>query len=240
MRAISFPHEHGGGVVAVGATLSAALVAPEPSRAVAVGICVAASFLARGPVDRLAARKPLARFDGTLLAALAILAGAALVLLGWAAAGVTLGACTVIIGASAIARRTRKHRDVRVEIAGLAFLGATAGLAALLGGASTARAAQLALVIGVHGALAVPLVRAELRPRELQHLGARLLPAAVVLGGLALVLVLAGAPRVVLALAPRAVHLIASRLRPHRMRPSIAALRETLFLAFVVVMLALA
>lgn len=241
MQRVSLPHEHGGWVTATAATLAAVVLAPAPAVALGVGLAVLASFVARGPVDRWAAHAALRRWDVAMVAALsvAVAAGAALV----ASRSLFFGAATLalaagVLVASALARAARKQRAVIVETAGLAALGASAGLGLLAAGAPFALAASVALVLAGHAGASVPLVRSELRRRE--RSGARRAAGSgILLVTVAAALVtLVGQPALALALAPRAAHLVVRAARPPAAsRPAWSALRETTLLAASVLLL---
>jgi hypothetical protein len=137
-----------------------------------------------------------------------------------------------------VARRARAHRDLWFEALGMTMLGASAGLVALAGGAEVRVAAALAIAIGVHSGTAVPLVRAEVRPRERSRARTAALVSLAVLAVAASLLVLAGASRFALALAPRTLHALVRALRPPApMRPSRVGLRETAMLALTLLLL---
>jgi hypothetical protein len=243
-RRVSLPAEHGGYLTAAGAGLAAALVAPEPARALAVGTAVLAAFLARGVVDRVAVRKPLARWDGAWLATLALVALGAGALLPARAAALTGAGCVVLLLVSIAARRARRHRAAILEAAGMGALGASAGWAALAAGAAPRAAFCVGLVLATHAALAVPLVRTRLRKRERDSAARAVLLSLGVLAAAALVVSGLGRPEAALALAPRALGAVLRGLRPPRAAgpPSAAwiGIRETAALAAAVALLAFA
>ncbi|MGZ3405969.1 MAG: YwiC-like family protein, partial [Polyangia bacterium] len=203
-RALSLPHEHGGYLTIVGAAAAGVTLAHARGPALAVGAVVAAAFFARAPVEQLW-RGRGARLDGAAVTALiAVVLGGALAL-GGAWAAIALAIATAILSASALARRTRWQRSAWFETIGMAALGASAGLVAMAGGAGVELGATLAIVVGTHTGLAVPLVRSELRPRErAQARGAGWI-ALGVLATAALALTLLGSGRFTIALLPRAV-----------------------------------
>ncbi len=65
-----------------------------------------------------------------------------------------------------LVRRMGQLRAERFEVVGMAALGGAAGLVAFTGGAGSRLALTVALLLAVHAAASVPLVRALLRPRE--------------------------------------------------------------------------
>ncbi len=239
---LSLPHEHGGILTAAGATLVAAGLGTAPAVGFAVGLAVVATFLARGPIDRLSARLPLRVWDRPALLLLGLVA-----LAGIAAAGATRGApwaaatglsCAAMLVASALARRARAHRATLFEVLGMAGLGASAGLGALVAGAPLGLAAAAAIVVAAHASVAVPLVRTELRRRERVLERRALVVATVALAGAAALVVLVGQPAATLALVPRALHLGARAIfRPAPARPAVVGWRETLLLALCVSLL---
>jgi hypothetical protein len=246
---LSLPREHGAYLTLVGAIACGAWVAPSIVPALGMGLALAASFCARGPADRLAARLELRAWDGAALAGLAGPAALGVGLAASSAGGVAWLVLAVVPlvtpAASFIARRRRAQRDLGVELAAMGWLGACAGLIAVAGGASPARAAALSVALGAHAGLAVPLLRVELRPA---WAGARRGVAGAVAAALVVVaaaLVALGAPLLVVALAPRALHaarLLApgprEELRPRRAMA--IGLHETGVLALVVAAIFLA
>ena len=230
-RRLSLPGEHGAYLTIAGAAISAALVAPRPGPALAVMGTIAATFLARGPIDRAAARLPLRSWDG---AALALGAAVATACLAWSALPIpTLGFALGMLAASWLCRRRRLHRDPRVELVALGGLGASAGLAAFAGGAAPSVALAVAALLGTHAATSVLAVRPALGKRG--RLSSRAAgAAAVVVAGVATALL--GHPWLALAFAPRLVQLAA----PTRgARAMTLGLRETAALAVTSALLAL-
>jgi hypothetical protein len=236
MPRISLPHEHGGSVTAAAAGIAAVALAPAPVPALGVGVAVMATFLARGPLDRIAARLSLRAWDlpAIVLLAATVLASAAVVGARSPVHGLaTLGLCALMLAGSALARSARKQRAVLLEVFGMAGLGASAGLGLLAAGAPGAVAAAAALVLATHAAVSVPIVRTELRKRE-RPLGQRSVGiAASVVAAAATLLIVLGQPLMAVALAPRAGHLLlrATGLLPIASSPGRSAIRETVLLA---------
>ena len=239
-RSLSLPHEHGGYLTIAGATAIAIALAPARGPALAVNAAVAAAFFARAPVEKLT-RGRGARLDGIAVATLAAVVLVAALALGgiWAAAALVV-ASTIVCG-SAFARNERWHRATWFETLGMGALGASAGLVALAGGVELRLSAAVALVIGVHTALAVPLVRSEVRPRERAHSRQA---AWIALGALALcaiVLALAGSGRLVIALAPRTLHALARMRSPATpSHPNVVGVRESAMLALTIAIVVVA
>lgn len=201
-RAISLPHEHGGYLTLLGATLAGTGLAEARGPALAVGVATLVAFFVRAPIEQLA-RCRGARRDGLLLVGLLALFALAVLLGGRLFA---LLPAVAVVAASGLARWARVGRKSWFEAAGMATLGASAGLMAVAGGAPVLTGVGLALVLGAHAGVAVPLVRAEVRPRErprARRLGALcLLPLGLVAAALAGL----GLPLWGLALLPRALH----------------------------------
>ena len=235
-RALSLPHEHGGYLTIAGAAACGVALAPARLPALALAAVTAAAFFARAPVEQLA-RGRGARLDGAFAALIAAVVVAGALALGGAWVAVALGLAVAIVCGSLWARRGRWQRSAWFETLGMAALGASAGLIAVGGGVAIGRAAAVALVLGAHTGLAVPLVRAELRPRE-RALGRRAAVFALaVLAAAALALALAGAGRFAVALAPRALHALSrAAVAATPARPTVVGLRETAMLAAVVVL----
>ena len=161
-----FPREHGGYLTLGGAALAGVLLATAAAPAVGFALALSGGFFARGPFERSA---PWGRADAVLLS----LSSVAVVFGAWLAAragnvfGIAAGsAALAIVGGAWWARHTREHRAARFEIAAMAILGGAAGPIALAGGLPVRSSLALAIVLGVHAAVSVPLVRSELRPRE--------------------------------------------------------------------------
>jgi hypothetical protein len=238
-RLISLPHEHGGYLTLVGATAAGMAVARAPVTALAFGVIATAAFFARAPIEQLAVGRP-ARRDVTALVLLTALAlGAALLanVSSPAAAAAALGTAAAIIVGSLFARFERLHRSAPFELIGLGALGASAGVIAVAGGASLHTGAVLALVLGVHTAAAIPLVRTRLRRRERgrAHQAEVSTLAALVAAGFALVAL--RAPAATLALLPRALQLAARIRPPLPARPTVVGLWETAALGACIVLL---
>lgn len=237
---LSWPREHGGYLTVLGATLAAVLGAPAAGPAAGVGLALAAGFFARGAVDRLAIGAPLRRWDGAALAVAGALALAGLGLVGSqrpapaAAVGIVIVAMLV---ASAVARRRRRQRSAAFELAGMAAMGASAGLGAAAGDAPLGAAAALAVIVGTHAAVSVPLVRTALRPQERAATSRALAAAALALVAGAVLVAALGRPRAAWAFAPRAVELAWRAARPgeghDRPAPVRVGLREAVHLAVV-------
>jgi hypothetical protein len=123
-------------------------------------------------------------------------------------------------------------------------LGACALPIALAGGAplgSDRRALMASLVLGVHAALAVPLVRTELRPRERAMSRRAELAGLVALGALAAALVASGHALLSLALLPRGLQIATRPLGlPTPRRPSRIGIAETALLAACAVIIVVA
>jgi hypothetical protein len=231
MKRISLPREHGGYLTIGGATAAGMWLAPAPLAAFGVGLALAASFFARGPIESRCARPlDLVALGGyaTLAMVGALLAKQPLVLL-------LAGA---LVGVSAWVRARKSHRESGFELSSMAGLGAAAGPIALAGGASPGTALIASLVVGTHAALSVPLVRTELRPRERDLRSGADALAALGLTTCAATVSALGMPLAALALVPRALHLVARRLGwMSGWRASQVGLRETLELATVLIVL---
>ena len=233
-RALSLPHEHGGYLTIAGAATIGIALAPARGPALAVGAAVAAAFFARAPVEQMA-RGHGARLDGVAVATLAAVVLGAALALGGAWAAVALAVTSMIVCGSAFARNERWHRATWFETLGMAALGASAGLVALAGGVELRHAVALALVVAVHTALAVPLVRSEVRPRERAHLHQAAWTALAALTLCAIVLALVGSGRLVLALAPRTLHaLVRTRSSASPSHPNVVGVRESAMLALTI------
>src|SRR5262249_6616400 len=133
--------------------------------AAAMGVAVVGAFFARGPVEQLGRARP-ARYDRAALLALAIVIAVASLVAGQWRIAVAPAVAVMIIGASLVSRQRRVQRTVWFEAVGMAALGAVGALIALAGGAPSRTALCAALILAVHAGTAVPLVRAEARPRE--------------------------------------------------------------------------
>jgi hypothetical protein len=236
-RAFSLPHEHGGYLTLAGATIAGVAVAGAHAAALAVGVVAAAAFFARAPLEQLS-RGRAARWDVAALAALAAVALVAAAGAGGWRAGAALGLASLIVIASVSARHVRAQRSLWFETAGMAALGASAGLVAVTGGASPRTGALLAIVLAAHAGVAVPLVRAELRPRERARattMAWTSLAALAVAGG---ALVALDGAAATFALLPRTLHAATRLMTPAApTRPSRVGWRETALLALVVAIL---
>ncbi len=242
-RRLSLPAEHGGYLIAVAAAAAATLIAPLPTKALAIGLVVFVAFLARGVLDRVAAGVRLAAWDVPWLGLLALAEFAALATLSPRDAALTGGLGVAIIGGSLLARRWRKQRDARFEAVAMGVLGASSGWAVLAAGGPLRDALGVAVVLAAHATLAVPLVRTQLRRRERAE-AARAAELATAGLGVALAAVVAlGLPAAALALLPRGLQTFAHAVRaahPVEARPARAALvglLETVALAATVAIL---
>jgi hypothetical protein len=237
-RALSLPHEHGGYLTIAGAAFAGVALAHARAPALAVSAVVTAAFFARAPVEQLVRRRG-APLDGAAVVVLTGIVLASALALADAWASITLAVAAAIVAGSALARRARSHRATWFEALGMAALGASGGLAARAGGADLRVAFVLALVVGVHTCLAVPLVRSEVRPRErMRARGASIVALGLVVAA-ALLLVLVGSGRCSIALLPRALHAATrSLLPPAKARPNVVGVRESIMLAVVVLALA--
>jgi hypothetical protein len=233
-RSLSLPHEHGGYLTLLGGSVAAALLSPRPTVALAAAAAVIAAFFARGPIEKQLLDGTPARWDRYAFAVLALTVVAAstmAALRGGARALPAVAVPLAIVGAALSARRMRAHRSRPFELVAMAALGASTGCIALAGGTTWRVAAALAILLGVHAAAAVPLVRSELRPRERARAARD--------AGLALGLVAVGAallamlsPPAAIAFAPRIAQLaVRSFGRPTVLRPAWVGLRETAILA---------
>ena len=233
---LSLPGEHGAYLTLLGAAVAALLVAPRSIPVLAVAWLMAATFLARGWADRLAARHPLRAWDRL---AIALETAVAVAALAWLArepvvALLAGGFAAVTLVASALARRMRRHRDPRVELVGLGGLGASAGLAAWASGTAVVDALILGGVLAAHAATAVYAVRPALgkRGKLSRPTMGYLWLAAVAVGCVAL-----GRPLAALALVPRLALLA---LRPAAATASQVGIRETFALAAAVALVVVA
>lgn len=201
---ISLPREHGGYLALLAAAVSGIAIAPRPWAALGVGLVVTSAFLLRGPVER-ASHAPLRAWDAPMSGLLVGVGFGGVWLAGpdWPAPMLLLAlglpACT------AWARRHRLGRHPGFELLSMAGLGVAGGAVAWFGGASAPTAAALALVLGLHAGLSVPLVRHRVRKQSSSR--SWLFPAAAALLAVALAVVVLGEPYLVLALVPRTVQL---------------------------------
>jgi YwiC-like protein len=236
-RLLSLPREHGAWIT-LGAAVSVGLVlARHDDRLVAaagMAVCLVVAFLARAPMEQLAIRRP-ARFDPVALALLLVpaVAGTTLAARGGLLFG-SFGAAIAFGGgaAAALARRARVHRHQAFEALAMGGLGAAALPIASASGTPLSVALFPSVALAVHAAVAVPLLRTELRPRERVRGGAADLQAAVALAACALLFVAGGHALLAAALAPRFLHLGARRLGVLALRTPVAiGVREIVLLA---------
>ncbi|MCC6994626.1 MAG: hypothetical protein IT370_08465 [Deltaproteobacteria bacterium] len=166
---LSLPREHGAYLTLAGAIAGGVLLAPARLPAAAAGVMLAASFLARGPLERRAAGLRWRAGDVPLLLGCALAAGAGVHVAARGDLGLELAllalALVMPLGGWLV-RRLGQLRAERFEVVGMAALGGSAGLVGFTGGAGLALALTAALLLAVHAAASVPLVRALLRPRE--------------------------------------------------------------------------
>jgi hypothetical protein len=236
LRRISLPGEHGAYLTLTGASLLAFLVAPRSGVVLAFTVMQAAAFFLRGPADRLAAGQRSRAWDPPLAALLALSAIAGGVGLAYLAPRLVLAASVALalgtLAASVVARRLRRHRDPRVELAAMGTLGASAGLAAFAGGTATSVALAVGLLLGVHAATSIVSVRSVLGKRGLGEARLGIFALVVAGGGLTLL----GHAGSALALVPRLYQLCS---RPAKPGASVLGVRETMALALAVVAAAL-
>jgi hypothetical protein len=240
-RVVSLPHEHGGYLTLAGATIAGVAVASAPATALAFGVVAIAAFFARAPLEQLALGRPAQRDRLALVVLVAVGLGGALFAnrVSPLAAGAALGAGAAILSSSLAARYQRMHRSALFELAGMGALGASAGVIALVGGAPLRSGLVLALVVGVHTALAIPLVRTRVRRKERGRARQAELSSLAALMATAFTLVAVGAPAATVALVPRALQLaLRSQSRPPASAKAIG-LQETAALAACVVLLLL-
>jgi hypothetical protein len=243
MRNLSLPREHGAHLTLAAAVVTATLSASQPVPALGMGIVLTMAFLARGPLERLAAGHALRAWDGPALGVMLGLAGVGALVVGLEVPGVwwlgaVAAAATVPAGAY-LARRASLHRAAALEFVAMGALGASAGLAALCGGMAPARAIGLAAVLGAHAAVSVPMLRTEIRKRARVGRRGALLAAAGLLALVGAGLCGLGYPAMTLALVPRAAQIGLALLeaRPAPRRPQALGLQETALLALAVAVL---
>ena len=166
---LSLPREHGAYLTLAGGIAGGVLLAPAWLPAAATGVMLAASFLARGPLERRAAGLRWRVGDAPLLLGCALAAGAGVHVAArgrlWLELALLALALVMPLGGWLV-RRMGQLRAERFEVVGMAALGGAAGLVAFTGGAGSTLALTVALLLAVHAAASVPLVRALLRPRE--------------------------------------------------------------------------
>lgn len=242
-RALSLPHEHGGYLTIAGAAACGVALAQARGPALAVAAVTAAAFFARAPVEQLV-RGKRARLDAAAVAALGVVVVVGALALGGAWAAIAGAVAAAIVAGSLAARRERVQRAAWFETLGMAALGASAGLIAIAGGLDVRDGAALAVVVGAHTGLAVPLVRAEVRPRERALSRRAGAVALAVVTAAALALAVAGLGRFALALSPRGLHALYRIVRPTSpsapSRPNLVGVRETAMLAAVVALVLVA
>jgi hypothetical protein len=230
VKRVSFPHEHGAGLLLIMGVAGAAVVAPRPLAVVGTGLTLAAGFVARDPLIKRAPGDPLL----IATAALAFAIGVWLMPSPW---NLILGASTAaVVLAHGLAVRWRRQRTAAFELLGMTGLGLAAGASAVAGGASPTSAMIYGAILAVHAAVTVPLVRTQIRPRERARAHAAEAAAAAVLGLAAGGFALAGIASAGLGLLPRAVHVAwrASKgVRP--LRPALVGALESVLLAAAVV-----
>jgi hypothetical protein len=229
---ISIPREHGALLILGGAAVSSIAIAPQRGAALGLDVVIAASFLARGALERVAVGAPLRAWDRAWCAALGLAAA-----IGATRAPAAIAIGTVALGALALAgamwaRRARLQRSPYVEQLGLAALGASAALGAGAGGTSLPAAIALGAVLAAHAASAVPIVRAAVRG-AVRPPGVAGAIAAIAIAAIACGMV--SRPWAMLALGPRVVQLVALVGPPRaNVAPAVIGVRETALLAVVI------
>lgn len=238
-RTVSLPHEHGGYLTLAGATIAGVAFASAHATAAAFGVVAIAAFFARAPLEQLALRRPAAHDRLALALLIAVALGAALLANATSpvAAAAALGTGAAIVTSSLAARYERWHRTALFELVGMGALGASAGVIAVVGGASLRVGFVLAVVLGVHTALAIPLVRTRLRKKERGRARQAEMSSLAALMAAAFTLVAVAAPGATLALVPRTLQIVARAQPPRPMRPTAVGLWETAVLAACVVLL---
>jgi hypothetical protein len=238
---LSLPHEHGGYLVLVGGAIAAIAISPRPLVAGVSALAIMASFFARAPLEKRALKRHSAAWDRIALFgfSIVILSSGSLALFENGARAIpALAVVPAIIGGSYVVRSRRGHRSQSFELIGMAALGASAGPMMLAGGTSLGVAAACGVVLGVHAAVAVPLVRSELRPAERGRAGAAERSALWMIGGGAALLLVLGVSRAAVALAPRLIQRFARPFGSRKpLRPAWVGLRETVVLAVAVALL---
>ncbi len=232
---LSLPREHGASIMLGAGAVGALWLAPDRIAALSAAAGMAAAFLARGPVERAAARLRLRAWDVPALGAYVVIVAAVAATVD---AGVLLGgAAALLVLAGAIARHRRQHRALAVEAAGMAALGGVGGLIAMGGGASWQTAALLGGAVACYAGATALFVRAETRPATPRK------RAALAAGSLAILALGAGAsagfaPLAAAAFAPRAVHTAwRGAVAPAKRRMGVIAARECVELAIFLLVL---
>lgn len=232
MKRVSLPHEHGGYLTVGGGAIVALALAPDTRAPIFAAATLLASFFARGPLEAFAVRGKGAAWDHLALALLLGVAALATIAAAWlagvrAAPAILLAVATLV--GSVLARWQRDHRSAWFEATGMGALGAGAGALLWAGGSTLRTALAVAIALGANAAIAVPLVRSELRRRERAQRDTADLYAASLLAVACLLLVAARAPLAMIALFPRTLQLVARRLSASRSPARAAAigLRET-------------
>jgi hypothetical protein len=238
---VSLPHEHGGYLTLAGGAIAAVAMSPRPLIALLAALAIAAAFFARAPLEKVTLGGCPAAFDRLALiglSALVISSSAFAAFESRANAVPALIAAPALVVTSSVVRRRRSHRSAAFELVGMAALGASAGLMRRAGGASLRVAAASAVVLAVHAAVAVPLVRSELRPQERGNAATAERQALLMIAAGVALLVALHAPRAAIALAPRLALLLIRAIGSRKpLRPMLVGLRETATLAFAVALL---
>ncbi len=215
-RKLTFPKEHGALVTLTGAAVLAAVTAPRPDLALLASIALFAAYLSRGPIERRVAHLALRPWDAPALLLYMVVVTLCVGVLarahGWAALAIAVVA-TAIPAAGALARAVRAQRALLVETVGLTAVGATAGVAAYAGGTPYSTAGAMGIALGAYGAVAILIVRAQIREEKVRN------PRANAALALALLFVAAGVsalvvPLLAAAFAPRAAHAALRIVRP--------------------------
>ena len=243
MRAtkLTLPSEHGALVTLAGAAAAAALLAPRPAHALAAAAAIAASYLARGPIERRVKGLRLRPLDApalALYAAIAVAATAAVAPVSRHGAIAIAAIAAAIPLAGALTRSARLRRSVLVETGGMIAVGASAGAELHAGGGGTLASITVAIALASYAAAAIFLVRAQTRPLSRRgRLGFAAIAAATLALGAATTAALAA--RLAWAFAPRGAHALARLVWVRESRRVTAiALRESLELALFVALLA--
>lgn len=232
MKRVSLPHEHGGYLTVGGGALVAAALAPDVRAPLLGAVTILASFFARGPLEAFAVRGKEATWDRLALLSffgVAAAATCAATKLAGVRAAPTVGLAAAMLVGSVLARWQRDHRSAWFEMAGMAALGAGAGALLWAGGATLRTSLAVAIALGANAAIAVPIVRSELRRRERAQRNTADVHAALLLALACGLLYVATAPSAMLALGPRMAQLAVRRFLPsdEPARPAAVGLRET-------------